>query len=95
MVEAGLAISAPTQLKDAVSKLCCVRRRNPGNPKLIHNPEPKPFSVTQPFTLTFIPGPLTIFLRATSLLDSVEAAVLRKQSKMKKIRERATAHAKK
>ena len=95
MVEAGLAISAPTQLKDAVSKLCCVRRRNPGNPTLLHNPEPKPFSVTQPFSLTFIPGLLTIFLRATNLSDSVEAAVLRKQSKMKKIRERATAHAKK
>jgi hypothetical protein len=95
MVEAGLAISAPTQLKDAVSKLCCVRRRNPGNPKLIRNPEPIPFPVTQPFTLTFSQGPLTIFLRATTLSDSVEAAVLRKKDKMKKIRKRASAHAKK
>jgi hypothetical protein len=48
MVEAGLAFSAPTQLKAAVSKLCCVRRRNPGNPKLINNPTPKPFLSRKP-----------------------------------------------
>ena len=34
MVEAGLAISAAPALKHAVSKLCGVRRRNPGTPYL-------------------------------------------------------------
>ena len=36
-----------------------------------------------------------MFLRATNFSDSVEATVIRKQRKMKKIQARAVAHAKK
>jgi hypothetical protein len=38
VVEAGLAITAPTVLKDAVSKICGVRRCTPDKP--VHNPNP-------------------------------------------------------
>ena len=38
IVETGLAITAPTVLKEAVSKICGVRLRTPGKP--VHNPNP-------------------------------------------------------
>ena len=34
IVQAGLALTAPLTVKNAVSKLCSIRRRSPGNPAL-------------------------------------------------------------
>ncbi len=44
MLEDGLALTAPIAVKNAVSWLCCVRARSPGN--LIPNPKPRPHRST-------------------------------------------------
>ena len=65
-------------LKTAVSTLCGVRRRSPGNPT-----KTRPISPTLPFetlsftayptlNISFLKGAITVVIRATNIADEVE-----------------------
>ncbi len=100
MVGAGLALttSAPA-LKAAVSALCCVRRRSPGNahpdPSTLRTPYPKSALTLYPSTKTYTKGRFTQFVRENNILDEVDAAVVRKKRKTAELNEKARAHANK
>jgi hypothetical protein len=94
MVGAGLALTAAPALKAAVSALCCVRHKTPGNPHplLLYHKSPITLS---PYTKTYTTGRFTQFVRENNILDAVEAAVVRKKRKTAKMNQKARAQANK